>query len=475
MPAFASRHARTLLVVIAAAVAFLTVVLPTQRADAHPAGTTGVFVTVQDDAVELEMQIQLAGFVAATGYEIGTDESALDAVSENLMTFILHRVHVSDDVSTLTAEVIDAPRFDTVNDEDAIVTTLRFADAGRSLEGDIVLDDTFILDVVPAHQVYVALVSDWANGAVDEGEPRVLGVLGGGVTELTITRTAPTALDGFFAVVRLGMLHIAEGTDHLLFLTTLLIVAPSLAVRRAGHRLLQWTQPIPLRRTLLRAVLIITSFTAGHLVTLALVSLGLVSFPEKPVETLVAVSIVVAGIHALRPLARRGELLIAGGFGLVHGTAFATTILDLNLGFGEKIAAIVGFNIGIELAQLIAALLVLPLLIWLSHARAYGPFRVAVAVCAIVAAAAWIIAIQTDGDSALQPLFDGIAAQPVLCYAGLVLIVAVLWYLTRGEAMPVGTGASVAGGADGRHETAHVGVDEDVARAERPREVKALQ
>ncbi|MFD4957660.1 HupE/UreJ family protein [Microbacterium sp. NPDC058389] len=225
------------------------------------------------------------------------------------------------------------------------------------------------------------------------------------------------------------MLHIAEGTDHLLFLTTLLIVAPSLAVRsRRGFR---WTQPIPTKRAVLRATLIITSFTVGHLITLALVSLGVISFPTKPVEILVAVSIVVAAIHAIKPLMPRGELIIAGVFGLVHGTAFATTILDLNLGFAEKLVAILGFNIGVELAQLCAAVLVLPLLIWLSHARAYTPFRNVIAALAIVAASAWIIAISVDGTTVLQPVFDGIARVPVVCYLVLVAVVAVLWYFTR--------------------------------------------
>ena len=165
--------------------------------------------------------------------------------------------------------------------------------------------------------------------------------------------------------------------------------------------------------------------------TLALVSLGLISFPTKPVEILVAVSIIVAAIHAIRPLMPRGELLIAGVFGLVHGTAFATTILDLNLGFGEKILAILGFNVGVELAQLTAAVLVLPLLILLSHARAFAAFRTVVAGIAIVAAAAWIVGISTDQNSALQPVFDEIARFPIAFYLALVVIVVGLWYFTR--------------------------------------------
>jgi hypothetical protein len=416
---------------IAIAIAFTCalVLMPAQRAAAHPAGTTGVFVTVQSDAVDVEMQIQKAGFVAATGYDIETDDAELDAVSDNLMTFILNRVSVSDDVSDLTPTVTAAPEFERVNGEDAIVTTVRFADEGRPIEGKVVMDYDFILDVVPSHQVYVALVSDWNNGQLTEGDPQVVGVLGGGVTEVTLDRSDEAPLHGFLAVVWLGMLHIAEGTDHLLFLATLLVVTPSLAVRaRRGWR---WTQPIALKKTIVRATLVITSFTAGHLITLALVSLGLISFPTKPVEILVAVSIIVAAIHAFRPLLPRGELLIAGVFGLVHGTAFATTILDLNLGFSEKLIAILGFNIGVELAQLTAAVLVLPLLIWLSHSRAYAGFRIVVGAVAVVAATAWIVAISTDQDSVLQPVFDGIARFPLAFYLALAALVAALWFFSR--------------------------------------------
>ena len=416
------------MIALLAAVAVVIVFLPARSASAHPAGTTGVLVTIQSDAVEITMQIQEAGLTAATGYEV-SDQAALDGVSENLMTFILNRVRVSDSVSPLTPTVIASPELTPVNGETAIATTVRFEDAGRSIEGAITLDYSFILDVVPAHQVYVALVSDWNNGQVAEGDPEVVAVLGGGVTEVTLDRSSPAPMNGFFSVIWLGMLHIAEGTDHLLFLSTLLVVAPSLAVRaRRGYR---WSQPIPLKRTIGRAALIISSFTAGHLVTLALVSLGLISFPTKPVEILVAVSIIVAAIHAIRPLMPRGELLIAGVFGLVHGTAFATTILDLNLGFGEKILAILGFNVGVELAQLTAAVLVLPLLILLSHARAFAAFRTVVAGIAIVAAAAWIVGISTDQNSALQPVFDEIARFPIAFYLALVVIVVGLWYFTR--------------------------------------------
>lgn len=69
----------------------------------------------------------------------------------------------------------------------------------------------------------------------------------------------------------------------------------------------------------------------GHTATLLLAGLGVLDLPARPVETLIALSTAVSAIHAIRPLVRRGEVWIAGGFGfgLVHGLAFATLIGDL--------------------------------------------------------------------------------------------------------------------------------------------------
>ena len=148
------RLPRPLLAALAAVFTLFLVVVPAQAASAHPAGTTGVLVTVRSDAVDVEMQIHNAGFVAATGYDIGTDQAALDAIADNLMTFILHRVSVADRVSSLAPTVTSAPAFERVNGEDAIVTTIHFTDGGRPIEGSITLEDEFIVDVVPSHQVY---------------------------------------------------------------------------------------------------------------------------------------------------------------------------------------------------------------------------------------------------------------------------------------------------------------------------------
>ncbi|MGA7411788.1 MAG: HupE/UreJ family protein, partial [Bryobacteraceae bacterium] len=112
----------------------------------------------------------------------------------------------------------------------------------------------------------------------------------------------------FAGMYRLGLRHIAEGTDHLLFLLTLLLPAPLLAV---GSR---WAGSAGVHHSLLQIMKIVTAFTVGHSITLALAAWGLIRVPGRPIEALIAVSILVSAIHALRPLFPGREAVVASFF-----------------------------------------------------------------------------------------------------------------------------------------------------------------
>jgi hypothetical protein len=97
--------------------------------------------------------------------------------------------------------------------------------------------------------------------------------------------TARSWFDGFASIFHLGMRHIAEGTDHLLFLLTLLLPAPLVVF---GSR---WAGFGSVRHCPLQILKIVTAFTVGHFIPLALAALGLVRVPSPPIEVLIAVSI----------------------------------------------------------------------------------------------------------------------------------------------------------------------------------------
>ncbi len=179
----------------------------------------------------------------------------------------------------------------------------------------------------------------------------------------------PGPLQAAFRFVRLGFLHILDGLDHLLFLLCLVI---------------------PVRR-LRPLVVIVTSFTVAHSVTLVAAAMGVAPaglwFPPF-IETLIALSILVLAFENIVGVGQRRRWLLAFGFGLVHGFGFSFFLRDsLQFGGSHLAASLLSFNVGVELGQLLVVALALPLLGLLYR---WVPERAAVIVLsALVAHSAW--------------------------------------------------------------------------------------
>lgn len=151
--------------------------------------------------------------------------------------------------------------------------------------------------------------------------------------------------DVFQQYLVLGVEHLLMGLDHVLFVVALVLLVTA-------------TRPL---------ILTITSFTLGHSVTLSAAVLGYVSFPQSLAEVAIAFSIVIAFAGVLRDdprlLIRRWPWAIAFGFGLLHGLGFAGALAEVGLPPADIPLALLAFNVGIELGQLllIAGLLLLGL------------------------------------------------------------------------------------------------------------------
>ncbi len=183
---------------------------------------------------------------------------------------------------------------------------------------------------------------------------------------------------------RLGARHIAEGTDHLLFLLALILPAPLVAANGRWGGYAGW------KTAFRRIVKVVTAFTLGHSITLVFGALGWVRLPGALVESAIALSILVSAVHALVPVFRGREVFIAGGFGLVHGLAFAATLTGFGFDPLTMVSSVLGFNLGIEAVQLLVILAAMPWLVLLAPSRVYGPFRITGAALTGIAAAAWL-------------------------------------------------------------------------------------
>ena len=256
-----------------------------------------------------------------------------------------------------------------------------------------------VIDRVPNHIALVSVKSDFDSGHLDD-RPALLAGLRQGDFVTTIDRGSGSAWTGFVAAIGLGIHHIAVGHDHLLFLIALLLPAPLLLV---GGR---WGGYAGWRGTFHSLALIITAFTIGHSITLIGGAFFGWQLHAQPVEIMIAVSILISAIHAWRPLFAGREPLVAGGFGLVHGLAFATIIGRIGLDPLQKAQSILGFNLGIELVQLLVVAMVLPGLVLCAQSPAYRLIRPAAAGIAGTAAILWIIERASGHDFAPAQIVD---------------------------------------------------------------------
>jgi len=147
---------------------------------------------------------------------------------------------------------------------------------------------------------------------------------------------------------------------------------------------------------------------------LALAALGLVQFLSRPIEVLIAVSILVSAAHALRPLFPGREPLIAAFFGLIHGLAFATTLGQLGLVRWERVAGLLGFNLGIETMQLMVVVATLTSLLLLRRTPAYAVVRNAGALFACFASIGWISERMLNLHNSVDAIVDSIAHHSAL-------------------------------------------------------------
>lgn len=267
-------------------------------------------------------------------------------------------------------EAIDSPHLANIDGAPYVVARFRLMPPSGSNADLFDLHCDALLDRIPSQAILVSTHMDWRTSTF-ANDPQLLGVLRDADRDVRVDRTKGNWWSGFGSVFRLGVRHIADGADHLLFLLTLLLPAP-LIVAYA-----RWKGYSGIRRCLLQIGKVVTAFTLGHSITLAAGAMDLVHVPTRPIETLIAGSILVSAAHALRPVFPGREAVIAGCFGLVHGLAFATTLAGLGLGRWERVASIFGFNLGIEAMQLIVVAAALPALILLSRTRLYSSVRTA--------------------------------------------------------------------------------------------------
>ncbi len=411
---------RRRIVALAVLLSTMLAVLIPSAASAHSLNSSTVSTRVTDDGVNATVTIALETLDEAMGTDYTSNQN-VDEYADEITGYLAEHLSLTSADGTEWGEAFSNVTRESLEGIDSISIDVTFDTSGSDTSSFEIAYDA-VIEAVADHEAVVVLTDS-------SGSVTTAGVISAEEATLTLTDAGATDTGGgdtgIQDMIGYGFEHVLAGADHLLFLTTLLLVAPVVIV--AGR----WQQRTGVRPTARGVLGVVTSFTIGHSITLIASALGWVNVPTRPVEVLVALSVAVAAIHAIRPLVRHGENLIAAGFGLIHGLAFAAILVDLGLNGATSLPALLAFNIGVELAQLVATALIFPSLYLLSRTRFYPTVRILSAAIALTATTGWVIDRLDILANPLDPIETAAIDHPWIVVCGLATLAATTWITDR--------------------------------------------
>ena len=357
------------------------------RAEAHVANQSYVYFRILQDSIHGSVQLTVADVNKALnlGLEEGMSAEELRPFMPPIQAYLRDRLAISSALGehpvTFTDEII------TLELRNGYVVGTGFV-----LENTPTVPDALnvrfnpIYDVDPTHRTFALIEYNWKAGIHDNESMISLRFAPGDDGPKVLDLSDVSIWKGVWAMIVSGMYHIYIGLDHILFLIALLL--PAVVYRGSDGR---WHPVKKFRPAFLYVLKIVTFFTIAHTITLSLAALGLVTLPGYLVESLIALSIALAAAHNLRPLFHNDGMIIAFVFGLFHGFGFASVLGEVGLRGEFMTWSLLGFNIGVELAQVLIICLVFPLLYALRTTRFYRYLLFGGSIVLIVIALYWFV------------------------------------------------------------------------------------
>jgi hypothetical protein len=330
--------------------------------------------SVSDQEIAAEILVPVFALQETLGYN--PTETVLPPV---LAKYIENRVLLTSDGNRWNVELLSTglnKDFTEYVELQYVFTTDKYFVRSVDLFYNLVLTEN------PAHSANV-YIND------ESGESRQVAILKID-QETNIVPTVTIELESdkqirFTDAMSVGFNHFRYGYDHILFLVTILLIAPFVV---NGKR---WTRLSTLRSVVWHIVTISISFTLGHSVSLLLGSFINVLPYTTYIEITIALTILISALHAVRPLFGRAEVVIIGLFGVVHGLAFASELGLASINVMERLQVVFAFNLGLEVFQLIVITLALPVYLLVLRYDTMSYTRSILSGVAVVAAITWLI------------------------------------------------------------------------------------
>lgn len=387
----------------------LAFLFPTQ-VEAHSPDQSYLYLRIYKESIGGRFEMTAKDINKAIGTNLADDMSmeTITPVLPQIKEYLISRSDFRAGNEQYSVEFTETTMLDLEEMED-------FVRIGFDLKGVTQVPDAIdiryevLFDKDPIHKGMLIIEYNWKAGIVDN-EALVSNIYGVGNTQQTLSLKDVSLWKGFVALVKLGVWHIWIGLDHILFIIALIL--PSVVRRRKEDELSDsilgtssWVPVDNFKAAFFYIIKIITFFTIAHSITLALASTGVVSLSSRIVESIIAFSIALAAFHNIKPIFKAKEWIIAFGFGLFHGFGFASVLGEKGLGGDYMILSLLGFNVGVEVGQVLIICMVFPILYLIRKLKIYPAIITIGSAILIFIAFYWVIERAFDVDLQLGAFF----------------------------------------------------------------------
>ncbi len=367
-----------------------------QTVEAHKPDQSYLFLSIYKDQIKGRYELSLSDLNRAIGINL-TNPLSVDEVRpfhDRLQAYIKSRSDFNGGKYPIRWADVVVNNLDPNDGEEDYVSFYFTLDGITDIPDDLPIRYELIFDQEPNHTGGLIQEHNWKAGVLDN-YTRLSAIFTPGEMQQTLDLTNGSVWQGFTALVKLGMWHIWIGLDHILFLVALIL--PSVVRRKPktvlteGSKAWEWV-PVPEFKSAFFYILkIVTAFTVAHSITLALASLGYVELNSRLVESIIAFSIAVAAFHNIIPIFKAKEWVITFIFGLFHGFGFASVLGEKGLSGDFMAYSLLGFNVGVELGQVLIVCAIFPILYLIRKTKFYPHLIFWGSIFLILMAMHWVI------------------------------------------------------------------------------------
>lgn len=367
---------------------FLSILLSfaSGAAHAHADGENYVWLTMEQDSLAGKVELNQKDIAKKLSIELDLEDEgeATQQQIESIQQYLQQSLQFSDGGERLEIKFNDTQYFE----EKVEMVQFFFESEKDPANSTLEIRNSIFLDKasLKSDLLHKSIVLLEYNKKIDKyfGQENIVLIFDSRNSVQELDFENPSFAYTWPAFFKQGILHILLGFDHVLFVITILLTCAMTYARSTG-----WVENRSIKSAAWTVFKLLTVFTIAHSITLTLSALGLLQVNIAVVELVIVLSILVMALNNIKPLFSHQSILVIFVFGLFHGVGFASVMNQLAFRnvFIERIVLM--FNLGIEFGQLLIAIVIAPLVYFLSRTEMYRKWGMVIASLFIALIAAY--------------------------------------------------------------------------------------